>query len=85
MSTSAEQVQTLREGAKRLTRGAGHLSPGDATQAHAVAEFLTRAGEDIWAHGPLCECGDSCDVCDDSLWEPYARTALVIAEGIVGT
>jgi hypothetical protein len=50
----------------------------------ALADWLDTAGADIWAHGPLCECGTGCDACDDNLWEPHARAALVVARLILG-
>jgi hypothetical protein len=51
---------------------------------YAVADWLTVAGADIWAHGPLCECGTGCDACDDNLWEPHARAALTVARAYLG-
>lgn len=53
--------------------------------ALAVADWLDTAGADIWAHGPLCECGTGCDACDDNLWEPHARDALAVARAYLGS
>ncbi len=50
----------------------------------AVAEWLRTAAADLWAHGPLCVCGTGCDACDDNLWEPHVRRALVVARRILG-
>ena len=46
----------------------------------ALADWLDTAGADLWAHGPLCECGSGCFDCDDSLWQPHVRRALTVAE-----
>lgn len=51
--------------------------------ALAVADWLHQAAMDVWAHGPMCECGTGCDACDDNLWEPHARAALALADLIV--
>jgi hypothetical protein len=50
----------------------------------ALADWLDTAGADLWAHGPLCECGSGCNDCDDSLWEPHVRRALTLARLING-
>lgn len=63
---------------------AKHIASWHPTVALAVADWLDTAGADIWAHGPLCECGTGCDACDDNLWEPHARAALVVARTYLG-
>lgn len=50
----------------------------------ALADWLDTAGADLWAYGPLCECGSGCHECDDSLWEPHVRRALTLARLING-
>ena len=50
----------------------------------ALADWLDTAGADLWAYGPLCECGSGCNDCDDSLWEPHVRRALAVARLING-
>src|SRR5690606_26565557 len=50
----------------------------------ALADWLDTAGADLWAHGPLCECGSGCLDCDDLLWQPHARRALALADLILG-
>jgi hypothetical protein len=44
----------------------------------ALADWLDTAGADLWAHGPLC-CAEGCMKCDDDLWMPHVRCALVLA------
>lgn len=50
----------------------------------AVGEWLDTAGADLWAHGPLCDCGSGCHECDDSLWQPHVRRALAVARALLG-
>lgn len=50
----------------------------------ALADWLDTAGSDLWAYGPLCECGSGCMSCDDSIWQPHARRALAVADLILG-
>lgn len=57
------------------------MSPGVGL---ALADWLDTAGADLWAYGPLCECGSGCNDCDDSLWEPHVRRALAVARLING-
>ena len=63
---------------------AEHIASWHPAVALAVAGWLDTAGADIWAHGPLCECGTSCDACDDNPWEPHARAALAVARAYLG-
>ena len=59
---------------------ARHIAAWSPPVALAVADLLDTAGADLWAYGPLCECGGGCNDCDDSLWQPYARRALVLCD-----
>lgn len=52
--------------------------------ALAVADWLDAAGADLWAHGPLCECGSGCHACDDDAWQPHVRRALAVARAYLG-
>lgn len=45
-----------------------------------LADWIRVSAMDLWAHGPLCECGSVCDECDDSLWERHTRQALIYAK-----
>ena len=63
---------------------AAHIASWHPAVALAVADWLHTAAADIWAHGPLCECGTGCDACDDNLWEPHARDALTVARTYLG-
>ncbi len=81
-------VDTLRRGAKAARDEWADETSGpfaNAARIHlAVADWLDTAGADVWAHGPLCICGTGCDACDDNLWEPHARDALVVARAYLG-
>lgn len=67
-----------------LIREAAALMRKHGPLQERVADWLDIAGADLWAHGPLCECGTGCDACDDNLWEPHARQALLIARHYLG-
>ena len=69
----------LREGTWATENDMGYVASWHPVVALAVADWLRTAAMDIWAHGPLCECGTGCDTCDDNLWEPHARRALAVA------
>ena len=56
----------------------------DVDVALAVADWLDLSASDVWAWGPMCECGTGCDACDDSEWETHARHALAVADAILG-
>ena len=62
---------------------AEHIATWHPLAALAVADMLRQAAMDVWAHGPLCECGTGCDACDDNLWEPHARAALALADVVL--
>lgn len=51
--------------------------------ALALAHWLDTAGADLWAHGPL-HCEDGCVECDDDLWMPHVRRAIVVARAYLG-
>lgn len=74
----------LREGTWATECDMGYIASWHPAVALAVADWLDTAGADIWAHGPLCECGTGCDACDDSLWEPHARDAITVARAYLG-
>lgn len=62
---------------------AEHIASWHPAVALAVADWLTTAGADLWAHGPLC-CEDGCMKCDDDLWAPHVRRALAVARAYLG-
>lgn len=63
---------------------AEHIASWHPAVALVVADWLETAGADLWAHGPLCECGSGCHDCDDSLWQPHVRRALAVARAYLG-
>lgn len=63
---------------------AEHIASWHPAVALAVADWLDTAGADLWAHGPLCECGSSCHACDDVAWQPHVRRALAAARAYLG-
>lgn len=73
----------LREGTWATESDMAYIASWHPAVALAVADWLHTAGADLWAHGPLCECGTGCDACDDNLWEPHARAALALADQVI--
>jgi len=63
---------------------AEHIASWHPAIALAVADWLDTAGADLWAHGPLCECGSGCLDCDDDMWQPHVRRALAVARAYLG-
>ena len=57
---------------------AEHIASWHPGMALMVADWLDTAGADLWAHGPL-HCADGCAECDDELWAPHVRRALIVA------
>ena len=55
------------------------LTPGVAL---ALAAWLDVAGADEWAHGPHCL--TPCDDCDDDPRASHIRSALAVADAILG-
>lgn len=74
----------LREGTWATESDMGYLASWHPAVALAVADWLDTAGADLWAHGPLCECGSGCLDCDDDLWQPHVRRALAVARAYLG-
>lgn len=77
MSEHETPAETIRRAIKQMSEA------GDA-RWQAVADMLERSAIDLWAHGPLCDCDDDCDRCDDALWMPHARAALRLARTYLG-
>lgn len=75
--TPVEELAVLREAATAMRVETAQPFP-------ELADWLHTAGADLWAHGPLCECGDVCDACDDSLWQRHVRRALAVARAYLG-
>lgn len=50
--------------------------------ALALADWLDTAGADEWAHGPHCL--TPCDDCDDDPRASHIRSALAVADAILG-
>lgn len=73
-----DELATLRTVSRRMQEEHGPDHERHAMWA-AMSDWLHTAGADLWAHGPLCECGTGCDACDDNLWEPHVRAALAVA------
>lgn len=75
-------ADVLREAAALMREQARNVRRPYAREervAEAVADWLDTAGADLWAHGPLCECGSGCLDCDDDVWQPHVRRALAVA------
>ena len=51
--------------------------------ALALADWLDVAGADEWAHGPHCL--TPCYDCDDDPRAPHIRSALAVADAILGS
>jgi hypothetical protein len=79
------ELERLQKAASVLG-GRGILAPGREALAAmpvalrlGVANWLTTAAADLWAHGPLC-CPTGCMECADALWMPHVRDALTVAD-----
>ena len=78
------EVALVRGFSDERTATAEHIASWHPAVALAVAGWLDTAGADLWAHGPLCECGSGCLDCDDDLWQPHVRRALAVARAYLG-
>lgn len=81
-------ADVLREAAAlmRDTYSREEVDDLDEAEFHlAVADWLDTAGADLWAYGPLCECGSGCHECDDAIWQPHVRRALAVARAYIGS
>ena len=69
--------------AERLRAAATLLREEPASPlALALADWLDTAGADEWAHGPHCL--TPCDDCDDDPRAPHIRSALAVADAVMG-
>jgi hypothetical protein len=80
-------VEMLRRAAAQIRNDHGGVVSCDTLDGRrwlSVADWLDTAGADLWAHGPLCECGSGCYDCDNDLWQPHVRRALAVARAYLG-
>lgn len=82
---SAETI-TLRAAAALMRQGSSETPGYEDRFMLAVADWLTTAGADLWAHGlpDGCETCGGCDECDDLLHAPHVRNALAVARAYLG-
>jgi hypothetical protein len=77
-------VDLLRRAAANIREDAKACGDGPTDLLPAIADWLDLSASDVWAWGPMCECGTGCDACDDAEWETHARQALTVARAYLG-
>lgn len=83
VSHSAQVQATLQRAVEQIQNDRGGVVSRNTQSGRRwlpVADWITTAGADLWAYGPLpCACSDGCYECDDLLWAPHVRRALAVA------